>query len=78
MRYDFYLPKKNLLIEYNGEQHYEPRKVFGGEEAFTKRKEYDKLKENYAKTNGFELLVIPYWKFGNIEEMLDESIGKKC
>ena len=29
---DFYLPKYNLFIEYNGKQHYEPIEYFGGQQ----------------------------------------------
>ena len=38
----FYLPSFNLLIEYNGIQHYEPVDFFGGEEQLIKQKEIDK------------------------------------
>lgn len=31
LSYDFYLPEYNTLIEYNGEQHYMPVELFGGE-----------------------------------------------
>ena len=34
LSYDFYLPKYNLLIEYQGEQHDHPVEYFGGEEKF--------------------------------------------
>lgn len=77
LRYDFYVPSKNLLIEYNGEQHYTPRKKFGGEQAFTKRKKYDEIKENYAKENEINLLIIPYWDFDKIEEMLSENMSNE-
>ena len=78
LRYDFYIPSKNLLIEYNGEQHYIPRKKFGDEKTFTKRKKYDKIKENYAIENKINLLIIPYWDFDKVEEILNENIKRKC
>ena len=33
-RYDFYIPSKNLLIEYDGIQHFKPIGIFGGEDSF--------------------------------------------
>ena len=32
--YDFYLEDYNLIVEFNGKQHYQPIKFFGGEEGF--------------------------------------------
>lgn len=58
--FDFYVPSKKLLIEFNGRQHYEPVDHFGGIEAFNTLKKHDNMKELFAKENGFELLVIKY------------------
>lgn len=60
LRYDFYVPKLNLLIEYQGGQHYKPVNVFGGEERFEVQKEHDYMKYKYANDNGYNLLLIPY------------------
>lgn len=60
LRYDFYLPKYNLLIEYNGEQHYRISDFFGGRKAFLKQKHRDWLKRKYARDNGINLLTISY------------------
>ncbi len=72
LRFDFYLPNENLLIEYNGKQHYEAIKHFGGEEQLKKQKKYDSLKENYAKSNNYNFLVISY--NDNIAERLDKFL----
>ena len=37
LRTDFYLPDFNLIIEYNGEQHYHPIDFFGGETVFQRQ-----------------------------------------
>lgn len=68
--FDFYLPKNNLLIEYNGEQHYKPLNCFGGKEKFEAQKKRDWEKENFAKVNGINLLVISYLDYDNIENIL--------
>lgn len=60
LSYDFYLPEYNILIEYQGEQHFIP-KTFGGvtkEQAnkrFDKQKYNDNLKKNFAINNGYSL-----------------------
>ena len=43
-----------------------------------KRKKYDKIKENYAIENKINLLIIPYWDFDKVEEILNENIKRKC
>lgn len=67
--FDFYLPKYNLCIEYDGKQHYESIKHFGGNEEFEKRKIKDKIKTKYCKKNGIKLIRIKYNE--NIEEKLN-------
>lgn len=65
LRLDFYIPSLNLGIEYNGIQHYEPVKHFGGEERFKKQQYYDELKNKY-----YNIITIPYWELDNIENVL--------
>lgn len=58
--FDFYLQKHNLLIEYDGIQHFEPVKHFGGEERFFECKKNDEIKNKFAENNKIILLRIPY------------------
>lgn len=58
LSYDFYLPDYNILIEYQGIQHYEPR--FGNSNYFKKQQHHDKMKREYAKKNGYKLLELHY------------------
>ena len=74
-RFDFYLLKYNLFIEYDGQQHYYPIRYCGDNEAknieiFQKGKERDKLKDNYCIENNINLLRIPYWESKNIETII--------
>ena len=64
------------LIEYQGEQHYTPIEFFGGEAAFKYRKENDKIKKEYCDKNNIPLLIIPYWEYNNIENLLKNFIIK--
>ena len=68
LKLDFYIPKKNLAIEFQGEQHYKSVEIWGGEEAFKQRQKYDQIKRDYCKNNGISLLEIPYTDFKNIEK----------
>ncbi len=58
--FDFYLPTYNLLIEYDGEQHYKPISKFGGEKQFKKTQILDKIKTDFAKSQNIPLLRVPY------------------
>lgn len=60
LHYDFYLPAKNILIEYQGEQHYYPVNIFGGSDQFKTQQQHDHMKCDYARSNGFNLLLIPF------------------
>ena len=68
LRFDFYLPKYNLCIECQGQQHYFPVDFFGGEEKFVLQKKYDELKKQYCKNNNIQLLLIPYTDYNIINE----------
>lgn len=74
LSYDFYLPNYNLLIEYNGIQHYKPIKKFGGENYFDIQKKHDLLKKEYAEKNNINLLIISYKDIKNISNILKENI----
>lgn len=69
LSYDFYIEKYNLLIEYQGRQHYYPIDVFGGEKQFQVQQEHDKRKREYAEKHGINLLCIRYDE--NAKEVLD-------
>lgn len=78
LSYDFYLPNKNVLIEFQGEQHEQPVEYFGGKEKFKIQQEHDKRKREYAKEHNIELLEIWYWDYNNIEQILSEKIFSKA
>lgn len=73
--FDFYLPDYNILIEYQGRQHYESINYFGGEEAFGKRMYHDNIKRDYCRNNNLTLLEIPYWDLNSIDIILDKALN---
>jgi len=79
LSYDFYLPKYNLLIEYQGEQHEKPIDFHGkgkkyAEKQFKIQQIHDNLKRDYAENNKIRLLEIWYWDFDNIENILNKEL----
>ena len=65
--FDFYFPKYNLAIEYQGEQHFFPIKFFGGEEQFKKNLSYDKRKNFLSTQNNCKILYFSYKKYDEIK-----------
>ena len=65
---------KIILVEYDGQQHFEPIDFFGGQETFELTKIHDKIKTDYCKKNGIPLLRIKYTEFDRIEEILDKGL----
>lgn len=61
IRVDFLIEKYNIIIEYNGRQHYEIVPDFGGEIEFIRQQERDNLLRNACKDNGYILIEIPYY-----------------
>ena len=75
LRFDFYLLDYNIPIEYQGIQHYEPIKAFGGKKAFKRRQKRDKIKQKYCQKNKIPLIAIPYTEFDNIETILQKKLN---
>lgn len=74
--FDFFLPEKNILIEFDGEQHFKP-KFNESKESFERQKMNDEIKNYFAEANGFKLIRIPYWNFEKIEEIIKTAIKKE-
>ena len=53
--FDFYIPKYNLCIEFDGDQHFKPIKIFGGEKAFNGIVKRDRIKNEYCLDNNIQL-----------------------
>ena len=70
--FDFYLPKYNSCIEFDGGQHYFPVNLFGGEESFEKTVKHDEIKNKYCEDNDIRLLRIPYYE--DVDEQLNNFL----
>lgn len=61
MYLDFFIPEKNLAIEYDGEQHFKYVKMFHKtEKEFERRKKLDVLKNELLKKHKVNIFRIPY------------------
>lgn len=72
--FDFYLPKYNICIEFDGIQHFESLDIFGGEIEFQKRKINDNIKNKFCKDNNIKLIRIKYDE--NIYFKLIDNLNK--
>ena len=73
-RYDFYVPDYNILIEYDGMQHFKPIKYFGGLQHLKYTKQNDKEKNMLAKDNHLHLIHIPYTEYTRLEQFLIKKL----
>lgn len=74
LRFDIYLPEKNTCIEYDGQQHFRPISIFGGEKVFKIIKKNDEIKNDYCKNNNIILIRISYKFFNSIEKILEKEL----
>ena len=64
----------NAVIEFNGRQHYEPVRAFGGKKALIETQKRDELKRCYLNDNKIKILEIHY-KEKNIEKLILDFIN---
>lgn len=72
--FDFYLPKQNICIEYDGKQHYFPVEFFGGVKEFNDITYKDNIKNEFCKNNNIKLIRISYKDKNNVEKLLYEQV----
>ena len=68
LRFDFFLPKYNICIEYQGKQHYEAIEYFGGEKTFKEIQIRDDIKREWCKKNNIKLIEISYQDYDKIDK----------
>lgn len=73
LSYDFYIPKANMLIEFQGTYH-DGKANWQSDEEFEIQKEHDRRKRNYAKEHDIRLLEIWYYDMSRIDEILKSEL----
>ena len=71
-RFDFFIPSKNTIIEFDGKQHFQPIPFFGGIRALRKTKHNDYIKTMYCINNHINIIRIKYTDILNISDILSE------
>jgi len=80
--FDFYIPSINILIEYDGRQHFNPVSFSDDQTQETKNNNLitvlinDEIKNRFTDENKIKLLRIPYTEFKNIQFIIEEFINK--
>lgn len=77
--FDFYLIDYNILIEFDGEQHYFVVRFNGmsqqdAENNFIEIQKHDYIKTQYCLDNNIPLIRIPYTERGNVEFYLQKQL----
>ena len=72
LSYDIFICGKNIAIEYQGKQHFEPIDFFGGKENFETQQKRDEIKRKLSKENNVHLVYVNYW-----EDITKELIKSK-
>lgn len=71
-RFDFYLPRRKIAIEFQGQQHYIFTPHFHKTKTdFKKSQERDRRKISYCLAHNIKLYCIPYWELDNIDTYTD-------
>lgn len=73
-RIDFYVPGKNMFIEFQGEQHYNiaVSKITHNSRRWQQQKKRDNHLRAYSKSKGISLVEIPYTYRNNVSVFLDK------
>jgi very-short-patch-repair endonuclease len=74
LQFDFFIPSKNICIEYDGKQHFEPIEYFGGYESYIAQIKKDSVKNEFCESKKIKLIRIPYYEYENIEKILEKKL----
>jgi len=77
LRFDFIIKLEDdnlFIIEYNGEQHYHDLQGYKfSSSSLKKNQNRDKIKLEFCKNRGIDILIIPYTKKKSIKRILEET-----
>lgn len=78
LRYDFYLKDYNLIIEYDGIQHFESVDFYGGEDEFKMRQMIDYFKNEHCFKEKINLVRIPYnFSCYQMSDIITKALNEK-
>jgi len=74
LSFDFWLPDSNILIEYDGIQHFIPLGYMRGEGKLEYTIKCDSIKNEYCKNKNIRLIRITYKDFKKIDDILSNVL----
>ncbi len=77
LRFDFYLVDYDVLIEFDGIQHFKLNALFGGVDYLKETTESDLIKNVFCMQNKKKLLRICYKDLNEIADILDKYLANK-
>jgi len=80
LKFDFYLPLNNILIEFQGIQHYELKRQFdvkNKKNAFENQVKRDNIKRKFCLEQQIHLVEIAFWDIDKIEIILKNLLNLK-
>lgn len=80
LRFDFYLPEFNAIIEFDGKQHFQYHPDFHSKDgygSFDAQKKRDRFKNQYCVKRGIKLLRIKYNQFSKMKDLIQTFLIKK-
>jgi len=81
LRFDFFLKKIKLFIEFDGSQHYEGSRFHTSREVWMEAIQRDERKNEFCRTRGYSLLRIPHVysrKYPKLKQLVFEFINRVC
>lgn len=76
LRFDFYLPNYNCVIEYDGEHHFLDNRYSKNSDSLEVVKKRDKIKDDFCRDNGINMIRIPYYMDDlKVKELILELLG---
>ena len=73
-RYDFFIPALSLIVEYDGQQHFDPENYFNKKGSLEKTKARDNTKIVFAAENGHSIFRISSCMFKHLDEIIDRFL----
>ncbi len=73
--FDFYLPNRNIAIEFQGKQHYYNMKAWGENGKLERTIKNDNIKKKYCDDKNIPLLIIPYWMVDKVDVILEKYLA---
>ena len=70
--FDFYIESLNVIIEFDGRQHFEETDHFKYPLEMVQK--HDRIKNEYCHKQGIHLIRIPYWDINKIKQVLDQEL----